>query len=388
MLTTIGFLILIIVVIGLIIRPLTTFVHELGHALPVIFMSGKGATIYIGSYGDPENSYHFHIGKLEVWFRYNPFQWDSGLCVSQAQGLTLNQQIIFTLTGPIASFILSIAIAIVVFSYDLSTLWQFISVMFIASGWIDLYSNLIIMPNPIVLHDGSITFNDGYTLNQLFLQKRHPQYSKAIEQCYEENYKEAISSLEVVLSKTKNYHVQRLAFDICMTINDYPKAKVLMDKILKDHMPSSEDYYNAGVVYKELGHEKEMLKFYMDALRLNPNSPNALNNYAYQIMEHQMYAEAVPYLERAIQVMPQWGFPYNNLGFAQIHLGLFEEALQNIQHSITLDDTNAYAYRNLGIYYFKKEDYQKALNYFKQAEKTESGIPLLDEYLKKTSEKF
>src|SRR5579859_2563186 len=88
----------------LITRPFTVLFHELGHAIPAILLSKEKVTIYVGSYGDPAKSFRVNIGLLEVWFRYNPFKWRSGLTIPSAKGISLDKKIIYTLMGPVASF--------------------------------------------------------------------------------------------------------------------------------------------------------------------------------------------------------------------------------------------------------------------------------------------
>ena len=61
------------------IRPITTFFHEMGHALPALMFSREAVTVYIGSYGDVSRSQKFTFGRLTIYFRFNLFAWDLGL---------------------------------------------------------------------------------------------------------------------------------------------------------------------------------------------------------------------------------------------------------------------------------------------------------------------
>jgi len=69
-----------------VLRPLTTFIHEMGHAIPSLLYTKGIVTIYVGSYGDPDKSIHFTVGRLKVYFKYNPLLWDSGLCGYNTNG--------------------------------------------------------------------------------------------------------------------------------------------------------------------------------------------------------------------------------------------------------------------------------------------------------------
>jgi len=41
----------------------TITVHELGHAIPALLMTRDEVTIFIGSFGDPYESFHFKTGR-------------------------------------------------------------------------------------------------------------------------------------------------------------------------------------------------------------------------------------------------------------------------------------------------------------------------------------
>ncbi|SEO00261.1 hypothetical protein SAMN05216436_12835 [bacterium A37T11] len=81
------FIILILFLVLATTRALTVVIHELGHAVPAIFLTKEKVAIYIGSFGDPNKSLHVNIGLLEVWFKYSPFLWGRGLCVMPVRWL-------------------------------------------------------------------------------------------------------------------------------------------------------------------------------------------------------------------------------------------------------------------------------------------------------------
>lgn len=84
-------------------------IHELGHALPVLFGSRGWATIYIGSYGDPRHSFGFRTGRLKIRIKYNPFLWFRGMCQPGGASFSVNQQIGYVACGPLGSLLLGSA---------------------------------------------------------------------------------------------------------------------------------------------------------------------------------------------------------------------------------------------------------------------------------------
>src|SRR5580693_861858 len=54
--------------------------HELGHALMVLAFSEGDVNIYIGSYGEVNNSLQVRTGRLTTHIKYNPVKWRRGIC--------------------------------------------------------------------------------------------------------------------------------------------------------------------------------------------------------------------------------------------------------------------------------------------------------------------
>ncbi len=63
-----------------------------------------------------------------------------------------------------------------------------------------------------------------------------------------------------------------------------------------------------------------------------------------------------------------------------------EEALQDMEQSMELDSANPYVYRNLGIYFLDMQQPYKALEYFTQAQKMDTGVPLIDRLIEQTQQ--
>jgi hypothetical protein len=73
-------------------RPFTVLLHELGHAITLMLLTKKGASVYVGSYGNQKQSFKIKLGSLDIWFRYNPIKWSGGLCIPKTDDISLNKQ--------------------------------------------------------------------------------------------------------------------------------------------------------------------------------------------------------------------------------------------------------------------------------------------------------
>jgi len=89
---------------------ITVFLHELGHAIPALLVTERyqDVTIYIGSIGDANKSFHFTIGRLIVYCKYNPLLWYRGCCVFSDYNLSIDQKLLCTAGGPLVSILCTI----------------------------------------------------------------------------------------------------------------------------------------------------------------------------------------------------------------------------------------------------------------------------------------
>jgi len=149
-------------------RPLTVAFHEFGHAIPALILTKQRVSIYIGSYGNPKNSYYFKIARLEVWFRFNLFKQQLGLCTSSINSDNTFKKFITLICGPCASLIIATISSYFVFYFDMHGFLKLIVLIFLLSAILDLFLNLIPNSTPIILHNGKKTYNDGQQLKLLF----------------------------------------------------------------------------------------------------------------------------------------------------------------------------------------------------------------------------
>jgi Tfp pilus assembly protein PilF len=350
----------------LITRPLLTVFHELGHAIPAILMTRERATIFLGSYGDTEQSFRFAVGKLEIWIKYNLFKWKGGLCVPHASNISINKKIIYTLTGPLASLSIGIVSCYMAFALKLTDFMSFLFLVFLLLSIFDFLKNIIPSSRSIVLHDGRIGHNDGTSLVRLFRHKRFPkQYFEAIALYNQKQYKEAAFLFDSLLSTgLQDQDTYRWAIYCHLLLKDYFKAKVYFSEFKKRFTMNSEDYSNLGLIYSHYENHEKAMKFYAKSLKLNPMNSYSLNNKGYTLNILEKYEEAIAFFDKALEIDKSFAYSYNNRGLSKIKLGRIEEGLHDLNLSFELDPYNSYYFRNLGIYHHDKGEYGKALKLF------------------------
>ncbi|MBO9563963.1 MAG: tetratricopeptide repeat protein [Niastella sp.] len=365
-------------------RPLTVLLHELGHAIPAILLTRQRTTIYIGSYGDPKNSVRFRVGLLEVYLRYNPFLWMKGLCAPSAESISVNRQIVYTVTGPIASFVIASIACYITFTYDMHGALKLYVVIFLGSALFDLFFNLIPNSHPIRLFDGRIVYNDGYQLQQLLRYKRFPRsYDNVLKQHGAQRFAESAKVLEKMLADgIVNDSVFQLAINAYLNLGNYKRVKELGERFAQRAEQTPLDLFSLGTAYSRLNMHEAALELYDKALQQDPDHIYSLSDKAYTLNLLNRFEEAIQLFDRIIVLEENSGaYAYSNRGLSRIKLGQTEEGLQDINRAFELGKDNGYAYRNLGIYHLDKGDYEEALQLFIKAKEAEGNVHLIDKLI-------
>ncbi|HVU55715.1 MAG TPA: hypothetical protein VHD83_11715 [Puia sp.] len=150
---------------------ITVALHELGHAIPALFITRGEVTIYIGSLGDPYKCFHFSFGRLVFYCKYNPLLWYKGCCFATDYYLSIDQRLLFTAGGPIASLIGTIL------TWWLLSITENQDFLRVLTGGIFVLSLLVTLGTLIPLvrvrytASGHPVYNDGYQIFRLFREK-------------------------------------------------------------------------------------------------------------------------------------------------------------------------------------------------------------------------
>jgi tetratricopeptide (TPR) repeat protein len=262
--------------------------------------------------------------------------------------------------------------------------WVFEAVSYCFPWFCFLRLLVSLIPNqtPIKLYDGTITYNDGYSLKQLLYYKRFPkEYSEAVDFYNEKRFAEAAILFEQMLLDTKHENIYRLAINSYLQDKNYKKAKELSDVFALKGKMNSDDLSNIALSYSQLGLYQEAMELYDKSLQQNPDNKYSLNNKGYTLNLMNRFEEAIPFFDRAIELYEDFAYSYNNRGLSKIKLGQLQEGLQDINRSFELDPDNSYGYRNLGIYHFDEGEFDEALRLFVKARELDNTTHMIEELI-------
>ncbi len=371
-------------------RPLTTLTHELGHGIPALFLTKGKVTLYIGSYGNNENSINFTLGRLEIYFRYNLLLWTSGVCIPSERTKSLNRHIIIVLGGPISSLIVGLTSFYLSLKLELHGGLKWICLIFLVSAILDFINNIIPNKSPIHLHDGTITYNDGQQLTNLLRYKKLPDnYTLGVEFYNDSKYKAAAEEFQSIIeSGIMDKELLKLLFSCYWEIQEYQKAAIVINILGNNFRRDTNDYCNSGLVKSHFEDYEAALFDFKKSLELNPYNTITLNNRGYTYNLIKQYEAAIMDFDLTIELEPNFAYSYSNRGLSKIKLGDIKQGLEDIETGLKLDKTSGYGFRNKGIYYYDRQEYDSALIEFKKATQTGNNIHLLEEYIRLTEEKL
>ncbi|PVY40858.1 M50 family metallopeptidase [Pontibacter virosus] len=375
---------LLLAALVLLVRPFTALLHELGHALTALLLTRQKVTVYVGSYGDQRKGLRMNAGLLEIWFRYNFFSWQSGLCVISARDLSVTRQLLIVLAGPLASTLIALTACYLTFALELHGAVKLICLVFLGCALLDLVVNLVPSSTPILLYDGSVAYNDGYRLKQLLLGRRLPKaYDRAVDAYNQGAYAAAARLFTGMLQEgLQDEQAYRAAVSCCLQLGHYEAARELIERFSACYKLNSNDYGNAGLVCSQLGMHEEGLPYFEQSLQLDPTNKYTLHNMAYTLHLLGRYQEAVVLFDKVIEVDVSFANAYSNRGLAKLKCGREGEGLQDIRRSFELEADHAYGYRNLGIYHLDRQAYRDALQQFRKSKLADPGTHLIDDLIK------
>ena len=88
---------------------------------------------------------------------------------------------------------------------------------------------------------------------------------------------------------------------------------------------------------------------------------------ANKLYEEKKYAESIPFLDRAIELKPDYAWAYTRRGVAYNELKKYQRALEDYSRAIELDSKGAWAYGCRGKNYNDLKEYELAMDDLNQA---------------------
>ncbi|MFN0013624.1 MAG: M50 family metallopeptidase [Saprospiraceae bacterium] len=350
---------------------ITVFVHELGHSIAALLFSTGTVEMYVGSYGDKENSRKIPLGRLHIYLEKKSILWKKGLCVPSKPMGNDWQEALMVFAGPAFSLLLGLGIWLAVYNGDdpASALGKILAPMFIVSAVADFIRNITPNPRPILLQNGTITYNDGQQLREMFFQKqkRH-DFQSALRLVSESRFSEAAPVFEqLAQNKFRQAAAYQWAILNYWHAGNLEKATALAQLDYPDNTYRTTHRQDLGIMLSMAGKHEEALGVFDQLQSEKPDDHDALANQGFARIMFERYAEAKPNFEKILAENPDHGYAISQLAYIKYRENGAPAGLEDLEKACEMAPNDPYVLRNLAIYHLEQGQKAEAEALFKKA---------------------
>jgi tetratricopeptide (TPR) repeat protein len=176
---------------------------------------------------------------------------------------------------------------------------------------------------------------------------------KNFDKCFENLNK----SVELEKLNPKAYFIQGMAFK---QMGDTAKAISSMQTVVEQDPGYYDAYIQLGLMHAE-HHNKLAIDYYNNALRIDPQSIEALYNLGMFYQENDMIDNAIISYNSILKIEPKNKYANYNIGYIYlVYLNKFKEAINYFSEALKIDPKYTEAYYNRGLCYEMLGDYTNA----------------------------
>ena len=118
--------------------------------------------------------------------------------------------------------------------------------------------------------------------------------------------------------------------------------------------------YFLGFGFFEAGEFAQAVEWIEKAVQVNPQSPDALYNLGCALQKCQRHAQAVLSFDAALAIKPDYASAWTNRGAALLALRRYPEALMSFDRALRLDPRDAEALSNRATAWFEMQQYDRS----------------------------
>lgn len=133
-------------------------------------------------------------------------------------------------------------------------------------------------------------------------------------------------------------------------------------------VPAAVDAYNRALDFENAGDVDSAVNSYREAIELDPEYCDAMDNLALLLKQKGNYEEAVTLYQQSIAIYPDGYVAHLGLANAYSQMEQYDKAITEYETMLKLFPDDPEGYYGLGIVYFNIGDYQNSLAQFTRAE--------------------
>jgi len=383
------------ILLVVLLRSLTTFFHEMGHAVPALLFTREKVEVFVGSYGDLHNALQLQLGRLKLYLKWNTFDWKLGMC-RHSGDMVVWQQLITILGGPLASTLIAALALFMLTKEGVSDAWLGLAAIFAGSALIDLLVNLGVSDGGIQMYDGTTTYSDGGQLRRLLRIMNLPQtYFDAQDDLLQGRYPEALGKCQQLRREGQHQApIYELCWEALGKQEDDEGIIALYHDFKAHHRLKLQDYLRLANAYQQLGQLEEAHKYYDHCSYLDYTNARPRYEKGRILLEQGYYGPALDELQLSNNLQADHQDTLALMAACHLHfnhLSACEEALMNARALPSALENAAVNYY-WGLFQEKKGNDKEALLALQRANELgfkHHGLPMkMDELERAIERKF
>jgi tetratricopeptide (TPR) repeat protein len=182
-------------------------------------------------------------------------------------------------------------------------------------------------------------------------------------------YDEAVRVLEpAVKAVPEDFRVNFFLGIAYTRLNRQTDAVRVLERARQIDPTSVDATAQLAMVYDNLKMHAESDSLYEAALRLKPDNPLVLNNYAYSLaVRNERLERALEMSRRAVGTDPENASYLDTIGWVYFRLGRYTEAEEHIARALSKGEANAEVLEHMGDVQYKLDRPDRAMDYWRQA---------------------
>lgn len=360
-------------------RSITTFLHELGHAIPSLLFAEGDVIVYVGSYGDVSKSLHLTFGRLQFYLSFNFWGWDLGMCVGKGAPYYA-QQMLIVLGGPLISLMIAfILLYVLIFVEAEDWVKSLCAVFFVSSIW-DFFVNIIPNRQAIQLHDGKITYNDGYQLKQLWQESKFPDaYFTGLALFEKRDFAVALPHFYTCLENGFDQLIVKEKILACyIEESQHQEALDFFLDQMKTKRMKPFQYEQLGDLFTQVQNYESALNCYLTYLNIHYQDERVLCKKGQTLLYLGELKLAMEEFNFALRINDKYAMAYSFRGRIFLSMKEWRRAEVDLMKALELDDKDPSIHLHLGMYYEEMGEANKALAAYEGAKEMGSNFHGID----------
>lgn len=360
-------------------RSITTFFHELGHAIPSLLFTEGDVIVYVGSYGDVSKSLHLTFGRLQFYLTFNFWGWDLGMCVGRGAAYYW-QQILIVLAGPLTSLLIAFILLYVLIFVPAEDWIKSLCALFLVSSLWDFMVNIIPNEHAIKLHDGQLTHNDGYQLNRLWQESRFPDaYFEGLASFERNEFETALSYFHNCLEAGFDKQIVKDKILACyLAKKEYQVALDFFLEEMKTHKMKPFQYEQLGDLFSQVQDYENALNCYSTFLHVHYQDEKVLSKKGQALLYLGELNLAMEEFNFALRVNDKYAKAYSFRGRIFMSRKEWRKAEADLSKASALDDDDPSIHLHWGMYHEEMGEARKALMAYEKAKEMGSDFHGID----------